>query len=114
MSWMTLTHAAMKQMANSAILINGIGGLGIEIGTNLTIQDCKLAEIQNLGTQFFLREEDVGKNRAKTSCSRLAELNSYVSLSALKTGLDCDSDLSYLAGYQTIKIYGLQTVYKLG
>lgn len=105
-----LGDSAMKQMANSAILIYGMGGLGIEIGKNialagvknLTIQDCKLAEIQDLGTQFFLREEDVGKNRAEASSSRLAELNPYVSLSALKTGLDCDSDLSYLGGYQCV------------
>lgn len=105
-----LGDSAMKQMANSAILIYGMGGLGIEIAKNialagvknLTIQDCKLAEIQDLGTQFFLREEDVGKNRAEASSSRLAELNPYVSLSALKTGLDCDSDLSYLGGYQCV------------
>lgn len=65
-----LGDSAMKQMANSAILIYSMGGLGIEIAKNialagvknLTIQDCKLAEIQDLGTQFFLREEDVGKN----------------------------------------------------
>lgn len=105
-----LGDSAMKQMANSAILIYSMGGLGIEIAKNialagvknLTIQDCKLAEIQDLGTQFFLREEDVGKNRAEASSSRLAELNPYVSLSALKTGLDCDSDLSYLARYQCV------------
>ena len=31
---------------------------------NLTVQDGKLAVIQDLGTQFFLREEDLGKNRS--------------------------------------------------
>uniref|UniRef100_A0A8W8HM69 E1 ubiquitin-activating enzyme n=1 Tax=Magallana gigas TaxID=29159 RepID=A0A8W8HM69_MAGGI len=72
---------------------------------NLTIQDCKLVEIQDLGTQFFLREEDVGKNRAEASSSRLAELNPYMSLSALKTGLDCDSDLLYLARYQVVFVF---------
>ena len=28
--------------------------------------------------QFFLREDDIGRNRADATCARLAELNSYV------------------------------------
>lgn len=32
--------------------------------------------------QFYLREEDIGKNRAEVSQPRLAELNSYVPVSA--------------------------------
>ena len=31
--------------------------------------------------QFFLREEDVGKNRAEVTTPRLAELNTYVPVS---------------------------------
>ena len=31
--------------------------------------------------QFYLREEDIGKNRAEVSLPRLAELNNYVALS---------------------------------
>lgn len=30
------------------------------------------------GSQFFLREEDVGKSRAEAAAPRLAELNAYV------------------------------------
>lgn len=32
--------------------------------------------------QFYLREEDLGKNRAEVSQTRLAELNSYVPVTA--------------------------------
>lgn len=32
----------------------------------------------DLGTQFFLRKEDVGSPRAAVTVPRLAELNSYV------------------------------------
>ena len=32
--------------------------------------------------QFFLREADIGRNRAEATCARLAELNSYVPVSA--------------------------------
>lgn len=38
--------------------------------------------------QFFLREEDRGKNRAEVSQPRLAELNSYVPVSSNSGNLD--------------------------
>lgn len=31
--------------------------------------------------QFFLQSEDIGKNRAEVSLSRISELNSYVNMS---------------------------------
>lgn len=34
--------------------------------------------LPTLFSQFYLREEDIGKNRAEVSQPRLAELNSYV------------------------------------
>nr|XP_022335086.1 ubiquitin-like modifier-activating enzyme 6 [Crassostrea virginica] len=105
-----LGDSAMKRMAHSAVLVYGMGGLGIEIAKNialagvknLTVQDGKSAVIQDLGTQFFLREEDLGKNRAEASCSRLAELNPYVLLTALPSELNMESDLSYLTKYQCV------------
>lgn len=41
--------------------------------------------------QFYLREEDLGKNRAEVSQSRLAELNNYVPVTAYTGALteDC-------------------------
>lgn len=44
-----------------------------------------------LSFQFYLREEDLGKNRAEVSQSRLAELNSYVPVTACTGALteDC-------------------------
>lgn len=74
-------------MGTSNILISGVAGLGIEIAKNVvlagvksvTIHDQANVQISDLSSQFFLREEDVGKNRSDVSCPRLAELNSYVS-----------------------------------
>eukprot|EP00106_Octopus_bimaculoides_P013461 XP_014780903.1 PREDICTED: ubiquitin-like modifier-activating enzyme 1 [Octopus bimaculoides] len=81
-----LGHDAMRRMAHSNILISGIKGLGVEIAKNVvlggvksvTIHDTENAEWADLASQFFLREEDVGKNRAEVSAPRLAELNNYV------------------------------------
>ena len=40
--------------------------------------------VQDLGTQFFLREADLTKARDQVSASRLAELNAYVPISIVK------------------------------
>lgn len=49
----------------------------------VTIYDPSAVEIADLGTQFFLREEDIGRPRAEVTAPRLAELNSYVPIKVL-------------------------------
>ncbi|CAJ0951874.1 unnamed protein product [Ranitomeya imitator] len=83
-----LGHEAMKRMQNSNVLISGMGGLGVEIAKNIilggvksvTVHDQANTEWGDLSSQFYLREEDIGKNRADVSLPRLAELNTYVPL----------------------------------
>ena len=85
-----LGHEAMKKMAKSAVLISGMKGLGVEIAKNIilggvkavTLHDEGVAEVADLSSQFYLSEEDVGKNRAAVSLNKLAELNSYVATNA--------------------------------
>ncbi|RSH84322.1 uncharacterized protein EHS24_005840 [Apiotrichum porosum] len=87
-----LGHEAMKKMASSNVLIVGMKGLGVEIAKNValagvksvTIYDPAPVEIADLGTQFFLREADVGKPRAAVTGPRLAELNAYVPIRVLE------------------------------
>lgn len=45
---------------------------------SVTLYDPNPVEVADLGTQFFLRKEDVGSARAAVTVPRLAELNSYV------------------------------------
>ncbi|XP_063602052.1 ubiquitin-like modifier-activating enzyme 1 [Penaeus indicus] len=79
-------HDAAAKMADSDVIISGLGGLGVEIAKNVilsgvksvTLHDTKLATKYDLTTQYFLTSEDVGQNRAIASQPRLAELNSYV------------------------------------
>lgn len=81
-----LGHDAMRRMANSDVLISGLGGLGVEIAKNVilagvksvTLHDKAVCEIGDLSTQFYLSEKDVGKNRAEISRQQLSELNNYV------------------------------------
>ncbi|PVD24234.1 hypothetical protein C0Q70_14704 [Pomacea canaliculata] len=91
-----LGHEAMRKMAHSNVLVSGMRGLGIEIAKNVvlggvksvTIHDSGKVEWIDLSSQFFLREEDRGKNRAEVSQPRLAELNSYVPVSSNSGNLD--------------------------
>jgi ubiquitin-activating enzyme E1 len=84
-----LGHDAMRRMATCDVLISGLGGLGVEIAKNVILSgvksvclhDRQLVTQADLAAQFYLSEKDVGRNRAKVSCTPLAELNNYVSVS---------------------------------
>lgn len=81
-----LGHDAMRRMASSDVLISGLGGLGVEIAKNVilggvksvTLHDEALCSTNDLSSQFYITEEDVGKNRAEACYKQLSELNMYV------------------------------------
>lgn len=93
-----LGHQAMRRMAASNILISGMKGLGVEIAKNVVLSGVKSVTIHDEGTvtwsdlssQFFLREGDVGSQRAVVTGPRLAELNSYVPVTASTSPLTHD------------------------
>lgn len=101
-----LGHEAMRRMQASNVLISGMGGLGVEIAKNivlggvksLTIHDTTAVTQDDLATQFFLRESDLGKNRATCTQTLLAELNTYVPVLERTTALTT----SDLAAYQVV------------
>ncbi|CCK71076.1 E1 ubiquitin-activating protein UBA1 KNAG_0G00180 [Huiozyma naganishii CBS 8797] len=81
-----LGKEAMLKMQHSSVLVLGCRGLGVEIAKNvalagvksLTLQDSEAAQLQDLSTQFFISEADLGQPRDKVSQGKLAELNGYV------------------------------------
>lgn len=91
-----LGKEAMLKMQNSNVLIIGLKGLGIEIAKNvalagvksLTLQDNKSIEIEDLSTQFFFTEADIGKPRDEVSKLKLSELNAYVPIKILEPILE--------------------------
>uniref|UniRef100_A0A8C2F3N7 Ubiquitin-like modifier-activating enzyme 6 n=1 Tax=Cyprinus carpio TaxID=7962 RepID=A0A8C2F3N7_CYPCA len=101
-----LGDSAMQKMARSAVFLSGIGALGVEIAKNIvlagvkavTLHDCKRCEVWDLGTNFFIREEDV----VEAVHSRVAELNPYVQVSVSTDVLDENTDLSFLKRYQCV------------
>ncbi|KAI9447756.1 ubiquitin activating enzyme [Lactarius indigo] len=105
-----LGHEAMKRMAASNVLIVGLDGLGVEIAKNLilagvksvTVYDPEPVQIQDLSSQFFLREDDVGKSRADATISRLAELNSYVFVRNLGGNAGQPITVDLVKGFQVV------------
>ncbi|XP_022919652.2 ubiquitin-like modifier-activating enzyme 1 isoform X1 [Onthophagus taurus] len=81
-----LGHDAMRRMATSDVLISGLGGLGVEVAKNVILGGVKSVTLhdetectrQDLSSQFYLSEDDIGKNRAEACVKQLAELNTYV------------------------------------
>ncbi|PFX22554.1 Ubiquitin-like modifier-activating enzyme 6 [Stylophora pistillata] len=106
-----LGDGAMIKMAQSNVLLSGLGGLGIEIAKSvvlagiksITLHDTKLATYHDLASQFFLREEDIKekKNRAEASAPRLAELNPYVNIQTSTSAIS-DGDFAFLAHFQCV------------
>lgn len=85
-----LGHEAMHRMGTADVLIAGMRGLGVEIAKNVilsgvksvTIQDEGLTAWSDLSSQFFLKQTDLGQNRAECSLPQLSALNPHVSVSA--------------------------------
>lgn len=110
-----LGHEAMKRMAASNVLIVGMQGLGVEIAKNialagvksLTIFDPEPVTIQDLSSQFFLREEDIGKPRAAATLPRLAELNAYVPVRDLGGAAGDQITVDLVKGFQVIVLCGV-------
>ncbi|KAK4274841.1 hypothetical protein QN277_018011 [Acacia crassicarpa] len=85
----------MRKLFASNVLVSGMQGLGVEIAKNLilagvksvTIHDEGSVELWDLSSNFVFSENDIGKNRAVASVSKLQELNNAVLVRALETKL---------------------------
>ena len=102
---------AVRRQANCTILVQGAGGLGIEIAKNLVLSGCKELVLQDnkkttfydLSSQFYLKENDIGKNRAESCIKKLQDLNYYVKVSASKENLPNDEkNMNTLKKYNVI------------
>ncbi|KAJ7591324.1 ubiquitin activating enzyme [Mycena floridula] len=110
-----LGHEAMKRMAVSNVLIVGARGLGVEIAKDLalagvksvTIYDPEPVTIQDLSSQFFLREKDIGKSRAEACVPRLAELNAYVPVRNLGGNPGQEITVDLIQGFQVVVLCGV-------
>ena len=81
---------AMKKITSTSVLVSGMGGLGVEIAKNIilagiknvTIHDTRLVTLEDLASQFYLNQSQIGNNRALSCFEQLSGLNGYVSVSS--------------------------------
>ena len=86
----------MMKLAKTRVLVTGMNGLGAEIAKNVilanvnsvTLHDTEDAAIADLGAHFYLKEEDVGKNRAEACLEELQQLNPVVKTTASSAALE--------------------------
>ncbi|XP_008851389.1 ubiquitin-like modifier-activating enzyme 7 isoform X2 [Nannospalax galili] len=97
---------AMQRIQKAKVLLSGLQGLGAEVAKNLvlmgvgslTLHDPHPTCWSDLAAQFFLSEENLGRNRAEVSREALVQLNEAVQVS-IHTG-DITEDL--LLGFQVV------------
>ena len=83
----------MQKLSTMKVLVIGMRGVGIETAKNIIlngpkevdIYDPNPVKINDLGANFYLSEENVGKiNRDEACLPKLKKLNPYVQVSVLK------------------------------
>ena len=91
-SILTYDMKTMKKLLQLKVFIYGLRGLGIEVAKNIILNGCKevsiydsnIVKINDLGSNFYLTEKDVGKKRRDEAClQKLSQLNQYVKTSIL-------------------------------
>ncbi|EMC96878.1 hypothetical protein BAUCODRAFT_54821, partial [Baudoinia panamericana UAMH 10762] len=102
---------AQERIRSANILLVSLRALGTEIAKNLTlagissltiIDDEPVAE-EDLGAQFFLREEDIGKPRAEAAIPRIQEFNPRVAIQSGGTLTDLvQRDQTYYTPFSII------------
>ena len=92
----------MKKFNKFNILIIGLRGLGVEILKNLILEgpnsvdiyDPNYININDLNSNYFINEEDIGKIRDKTIIERIRDLNPNVESKIIKQIIS-DKDNNY-------------------
>lgn len=88
--------AAMAKLVQMRVLIISLKGVGIEVAKNLILQgvgevaiyDEDIVQIEDLGSNFYLKEEHVGKVKRSEAClSQLKSLNPLVKVSVQSKGI---------------------------
>ena len=79
---------AVKNLGNSSVLINGLNGTSLEIikhlilsGINtISILDNSYVKLEDFSDTYYLKDEDIGKNKLECVIDNLRSLNPYVSV----------------------------------
>lgn len=99
-----------RNLADSAILVIGAGGLGCPallylaaagVG-RIVIADGDQVDITNLHRQILFTHADIGRNKAETAAERLRALNPHIALQAIGEAATPDNLPEWLAGMDAV------------
>jgi molybdopterin/thiamine biosynthesis adenylyltransferase len=90
-----LDHWDQKKLADSTVLVAGIGALGSIVALDLVLTgigkvivvDFDTVEVSNLSRQLLFHNEDVGESKATVAGQRLRQLNPDVQVLALNSSI---------------------------
>ena len=123
---MVYGHDTIEKISQLKVFIYGLRGLGIEVAKNIilngcqevSLQDPSIVKINDLGSNFYLSENDVGKKRRDEACvKKLSELNPYVKVSTLDIEQKKDINeyiqkfIEKIKSFNVVVITELQTMY---
>ncbi|KAL3234635.1 DNA damage tolerance protein RHC31 [Nakaseomyces bracarensis] len=99
--------AAQTSMRSAKVLLVNLGSIGTEVAKNvvlsgvghITVLDSHVVTEQDLGSQFFVGEDDVGKLRVEAAAPRLQDMNPRVELGFEH---DEEKDESFYQGFNLI------------
>lgn len=101
---------AQEKIRTANILLVSIKALANEIAKNLvlagigsiTLADHEVVTEDDLGAQFLISEEDLGKNRAEAAAPKVQKLNPRVKVNTLTTNICQQQDPAFYAQYSVI------------
>ena len=101
----------MEKISQLKILIIGLRGLGVEIAKDIivsgpnkvTVFDPNKVQIKDLGSNFYLSENDLGKRRDESCIKKLQKLNKYVNVNYFKDN-NIDSILDKIVGNYNVVV----------
>ncbi|KAJ1567368.1 SUMO-activating enzyme subunit 1, partial [Cladochytrium tenue] len=104
---------AQSRMRQAKVLVIGMTGLSNELCKNivlagvgaLTVVDGERVTEADLGTQFFLRTEDIGSNRADAVVPRISNLNPRVKVKAVVADAS-NLEQTVLEGHDIVVVTG--------
>ena len=87
----SLGSQTVNKLSKLKILIYGMRGVGIEVAKNIilsgpnevTLYDKNKVFLQDLGSNFYLKKEDIGKRRDVSCFQRIKKLNNFVKINVL-------------------------------
>ena len=121
-SILTYGMETMKKLSTLKVFIYGLRGLGIEVAKNIILNGCEevsicdptTVKINDLGSNFYLSENDVGKKRRDEACiNKLAKLNPFVKIT--NTEIEQNKDINeYIKNFcEKIKIFNVVVITEL-